>query len=247
MPKLNQVLAVEKGLKSRAYGEIGDSHKALKKPENFFGLTRTYERKSDADDELPGEVKRVSYTVVEELRKIERLSIALFDVTAQREFTNCVATADVVVDGTTIVANAPVAYLLFLEKQLTDLRTIMGDLPLLDPAEDWKLDETAALYKTSPSRANRTKKVQKPLVLIQPTPEHPGQAVMITEDEVAGVWSVVKLSGAVPAAYRDSLLERIDALHAAVKFAREAANGIDVVTVPKVGTAVFEYLYGRQA
>jgi len=53
----------------------------------------------------------------------------------------------------------------------------------------------------------------------------------------------VKFSGALPAARINELLERVEALQAAVKFAREEANGT-VVTDQHVGDAVFGYLFG---
>lgn len=84
--------------------------------------------------------------------------------------------------------------------------------------------------------------MQKPIVLYAATPEHPAQTQLITEDVLAGYWSTVKQSGAMPATEKLALLERIDKLLRAVKDAREAANMIDEVKVPDVGAAIFNYL-----
>ena len=61
---------------------------------------------------------------------------------------NCNARADVKVDDTVIVKDAPVTFLLFLEKQLNDLKTFVGKIPTLSSDEDWTFDANANLYKT---------------------------------------------------------------------------------------------------
>ena len=64
-----------------------------------------------------------------------------------------------------------------------------------------------------------------------------------SEDVVVGVWVTVKQSGAMPAARKSELLERIERLSSAVKFARETANGVEV-TKREVGERLFTYLLG---
>ena len=49
-PKLNQVIAIEKGVKSRVYGEITEMHKTSQKAELFNGFAKNY-RKKDEDGE----------------------------------------------------------------------------------------------------------------------------------------------------------------------------------------------------
>ncbi|MDQ3812829.1 MAG: hypothetical protein M3347_02630 [Armatimonadota bacterium] len=39
--KLNQVVAIEKGVKSRVYGEVTELHKTSQKPELFNGFIKT--------------------------------------------------------------------------------------------------------------------------------------------------------------------------------------------------------------
>ena len=81
---------------------------------------------------------------------------------------------------------------------MTDLKTIIGNFPVLDPSEKWMFDDGAGYHRTESTLTQRTKKIQRPLVLIQPTKEHPGQAVVITEDIVTGNWELTKFSGAMP-------------------------------------------------
>jgi hypothetical protein len=149
-----------------------------------------------------------------------------------------------VVDGKTLIAAAPVSFLLFMEKQLTDLRTLVGNLPVLDVAEDWKSDPNSGLYRTEPTETHRTKKMQKPIVLYAATPEHPAQTQLITEDVIAGWWVLTRQSGAMPKPEKQKLQDRIDKLTQAIKQARESANMFDETDAPAIGASVFGYLLG---
>lgn len=240
--KLNQIIAIEKGIKARSYAEISDLHKAIQKPELFNGFSKTYASKAEDGDELPAEAKRVQFTVRDVLATVARSMGDLISVTARKDWTNCDAAADVVVDGKILVAGAPVTFLLFLEKQLVDLRTFASNLPTLDHSDDWTFDENSGLYRTQPTKTHRTRKEQRPIVLYDATPEHPAQTQLITVDEIAGFWTAVKHSGAMPAPKRTELIERIDKLLRAVKEAREAANNIDETRPPDVAALLFGYL-----
>jgi hypothetical protein len=244
MAKLNQIIAIEKGIKSRVYSDITDWDKISQKPQLFNGFSKEY-RPIDTDGEaLPPERQRVQYRVRDLLQSVERLCTEYFDITARKDWTNCTACADVKVNGQTILSEVPVPYLLFLEKQLTDLRTLIGRLPLLDEADDWKVDSSSGLMRTDEIKTHRTKKVQKPIVLYHATTEHPAQTQIVTEDILAGYWHQTKLSGAMARPDREKLTERVEALLQAVKQAREAANGFDEAEkVPSAGRAIFDYLY----
>jgi hypothetical protein len=244
MAKLNQIIAIEKGIKSSAYGALTDLNKAAQKPDLFNGFSKTYRKKDEDGEELPPEGKRVQYTSGEVLRAAERALTDLVDVTARKDWTNCVAKADVVVDGKTLIASAPVSFLLFMEKQLTDLRTLVGNLPVLDVAEDWKSDPNSGLYRTEPTETHRTKKMQKPIVLYAATTEHPAQTQLITEDVIAGWWVLTRQSGAMPKPEKQKLQDRIDKLIQAIKQARETANMLDETDAPAIGAPVFGYLLG---
>lgn len=247
MAKLNQIIAIEKGIKSRNYSEVGELHKAAQKPALFNGMSRAYQPKEDGDETLPGESQRVQYVYGEVLRTVERLSTEWWNVTARKDWSNCAARASVVVDEVVIMKDVPVTYLLFLEKQVTDLRTFVDALPVLDVAEDWKKDPNSGLYRTDPTQTHRTKKVQRPIVLYPATPEHPAQTQMVTEDLIAGFWSLTKYSGAMPKPEKDELSNRVEKLLQGIKQAREAANGADEVAAPNAGAAVFGYLLGTPA
>jgi hypothetical protein len=60
------------------------------------------------------------------------------DLAATQDFANTEAKASVVVDGQTILTDVPVPYLLFLEKQLQDVKTFVLSLPVLSIDKDWQ-------------------------------------------------------------------------------------------------------------
>jgi hypothetical protein len=245
MAKLNQIIAIEKGIKSRVYSELTQLNKLVQKSELFTGFVKTYQKKDDASEDLPAEKKKVQYTVGAVLDTVQRSFCELMDVTARKDFTNSAAKADLKVDGQVLVKDVPVTYLLFLEKQLTDIRTFIGNLPILDDSEDWDLDTNTQLYKTDVVQTHRTKKVQKPIVLYDATAEHPAQTQLISEDILVGYWNSVKHSGAIPAPEKTVMFDRVDKLLKSVKEAREFANITDEVTnVPCVGEVIFSFLRG---
>lgn len=244
MAKLNQIIAIEKGIKGRVYGDLTELNKAVQKPDLFNGFQKTYQKRDEDGEDLPAEKKRVQFSAAEVLRTAERAMSELMEVTARKDWTNCVASASVRVNGAVLVECAPVSFLLFLEKQLTDLRTFVSNLPVLDEGDTWNKDENSGLYKAESTQTHRTKKVQKPIVLFPATPEHPAQTQLITEDVIAGFWTQVKQSGAMPKPEKLALAARIEILLRAVKEAREEANVRDEVEVPNIGQAVFGYLLG---
>ncbi|MFE9723045.1 hypothetical protein ACFYQ5_05485 [Streptomyces sp. NPDC005794] len=243
MTKLNQIIAVEKGVKSKSLQDITAAHHKVQKPTLLAGISRTYQPKDEEGEQLPPESARVQVKAEEALREMSASLTRLFDVIATKDWANCSARADITVDGRTIVAEVPVSYLLFLEKQLTDLHTFVKKLPVLDASESWSLDPSTDWWKTDPVRTIRTKKVPRNHVKAEATDKHPAQVDVYYEDVPIGYWTTVKFSGALPARRVNELLERVEKLQHAVKFAREEANGAEV-TDRRVGDAVFGYLFG---
>ncbi|MEU6401222.1 hypothetical protein [Streptomyces sp. NPDC046985] len=242
MTKLNQIIAVEKGVKSKAVQDGAAAHQKVQKPALLAGISRAYQPKDEEGEQLPPESTRVQVRGEEILREMSASLTRLFDVTATKDWANCTARADVTVDGRTIVGEAPVSYLLFLEKQLTELHAFVKRLPVLDGAESWSLDPSTDWWKTDPVRTIRTKKVPRNHVKAEATDKHPAQVEVYYEDVPIGYWTTVKFSGALPARRVNELLDRVEKLQQAVKFAREEANGTEVVD-QRVGDAVFGYLF----
>jgi len=243
VPRLNQIIAVEKSVKSKSVADLTEAHQAVQKTAPLAGISRTYQPKDEEGEQLPAESTKVQIKGEDILRQVSATLTRLFDVTATKDWTNCTARADIVVDGRTIVSDVPVTYLLFLEKQLVDLHTFVKKLPVLDASESWVRDESTDSWKTDPVRTIRTKKVPRNHVKAEATDKHPAQVDVYYEDVAVGYWTTVKFSGALPAKRVNDILDRVLALQTAVKFAREEANNADAVD-QKVGSAVFGYLFG---
>jgi hypothetical protein len=243
MTKLNQIIAVEKGVKSGTLRDLTNAHHDLQKPALLAGISRTYQPKDEEGEQLPPESTRVQVKADEVIRRTASIMTRLFDVTATKDWANCTAKADVTVDGETILRDVPVSYLLFLEKQLTDLHTFVKKLPVLDASESWAFDESADCWRTEPVRTIRTRKVPRNHVKAEATDKHPAQVEVYYEDVAIGYWTTVKFSGSLPARRVNELVDRVERLQRAVKFAREEANGAEV-TDQRTGDAVFRYLFG---
>jgi hypothetical protein len=240
--RLNQIIAVEKSIKSRSFQELTEAHHALQKPALLSGISRTYQPRDEEGEQLPPESTRVQVKAEEVIRRTTEIMTGLFDVTATKDWSNCQARADVRVDGVTLLEQVPVTYLLFLEKQLTDIHTFVKKLPVLDAAETWRRDESADCWATEPVNTIRTKKVPRNHVKAEATEKHPAQVEVYYEDVPVGTWRTVKFSGALPAARVNELLARVEKLQQAVKFAREEANNVECEE-RKVGEKVFRYLF----
>jgi hypothetical protein len=242
MARLNQIIAVEKGIKTRSHQELTEAHQALQKPTLLSGIARTYRPRDEEGEQLPPEATKVQIKSEEIIRKTASILAELFDVTATKDYTNCKARADVVLDGKVLLTAVPVTYLLFLEKQLVDLHTFVKKLPVLDASESWTFDASADCWATEPVQTAKTKKIPRNHVKAEATDKHPAQVEVYHEDVVVGYWKTVKFSGALPAKRVNELLERVEKLQKAVKFAREEAND-HAADEQKVGRAVLDYLF----
>jgi hypothetical protein len=242
MAKLNQIIAIEKGIKSKSVQQLAESQKNLQKASVFSGISRTYRPKDEDGEQLPPESNKVQVKADEIIRETTEILTKLFDITATKDWTNCHARADVVVDGQTLLTQVPVSYLLFLEKQLTDLQAFLKKLPTLDPSETWNFDPNSDCWATEPVQTLKTFKMPRNHVKAEATEHHPAQVEVYYEDVTIGYWRTVKFSGALPQARIHELMNRLEKLQQAVKFAREEANNTEAEE-QRVGAKIFQYLF----
>lgn len=242
MIKLSQLLAVEKGVKSRALAEVTALYHAAQKPALWGGITRTYAPKDDEGDQLPPESTRVQLNAEAHLHSATGILVRLMDVVATKDAANTLAIADVKVDGRVLLSAVPATTLLFLEKQLTDLRTFVVAIPELDTASVWEASPIPGVSQTVAIETTRSTKVMRNHIRAEATPQHPAQVDVFTEDVIVGTWTTRKLSGGLLPARKAELLGRVDALAEAVKVAREEANGNTEVIDVSIGRAVFDYV-----
>jgi hypothetical protein len=229
MPKLNQILAIEKGTRKNAYATLTRLNKTVQKGDLCNGFHKTFNFLDEEEtSRIPDEVRKPQFTYEGAFREAELALADLFDVTATKDIANCTARADIVVDGHILMSQVPVTHLLFLEKQLSDLHTFVGNVSELPTDQNWTLDGNTGQHAANPPDTIKTKKVKKHSVVVPATEHHPAQVAETTEDVVVGHWSTTLYSGAIPTTRKKEILGRIITLSDAVKFAREEANSIDV-------------------
>jgi hypothetical protein len=241
MTRLNQIIAVEKGVKAEGESVLTKAYHDLTKVGPWAGIARVYTPKDEEGDRLPAETTLVQLKGEDVLSAVAVGLTRLFDITATKDAGNTVARADVVIDGVTILSQVPVTTLLFLEKKLVDLGTFLSKFPVLDPADTWTFDTGQRIFRADPVETNRTKKILRNHVKAEATDKHPAQVEVYHEDTVVGTWKTTKFSGALEESTVKSLRDRVRRLSEAVKKAREEANSMEVDDV-HIGEAVFTYL-----
>lgn len=241
MTQLNQIVAVEKGLKARTMAAVNEIDNALTRYALFSGLTRVYTPKTEDGEQLPREHTLVQKSAEEELAKVATALTELFDVTYTKDVANTETGASIEVDGELLAADVPVSFLLFLGKQLNDMRIRICRLPVLSQDETWSIPEGTTQARTEATVTFRTKKVPRNHVRAEATDRHPAQVDVFNEDVIVGSWSAVKFSGAVSQVRRDELVARVDKLIDAVKIAVESANSFEIQQ-KKIGKKLFDWL-----
>jgi len=242
MTKLNQVIAIEKRVKSDAVTVLTKAYQDSQKAPLLSGISRTYKPRDDEGEQFPPESTKVQLRMEDVLTTVSNALTRFYDLTLTKDAANQVAKADLKVGDLTIATDVPVTTLLFLEKQLQDLLTFVSKLPALDPSEEWTFNTAVDSFATAPAQTVKTKKVPKNHVLAPATDKHPAQVQVFTEDVLVGTWTTVKFSGAMPQQWINEAKGRVVALIEAVKAAREEANLIQVVD-RKIGEKIFDYLF----
>ncbi|MDX1527017.1 MAG: hypothetical protein R3337_00230 [Gammaproteobacteria bacterium] len=242
--RLNQLLAIEKDARDRGMKVLTEAYHDGQRAQLLDGFQRTYTRDDDDGELFPSESKVLQVRMRQVLRAA-RVEIAkMLDLAAKRDEANCEAKADVVVDDKVVLAQVPATYLLVLEKRLIDLRTFIGKMPVLPPADAWSWDANADCYKSATVETAKTKKVPKVLVKYEATKEHPAQTELIYEDRKVGTWSMVKFSGALPRSEVQGCHERVNQLIEAVKVAQQKANSVEVPKTQPYGETVLGFIFG---
>jgi len=248
MAKLHELLAVEADLAGISQKICLETRvNFMKNPDRYMGMLTRHEAFDEAAIKESNVIKAIDDTVKSKLDYSASHVIRYLDVVLQKEKTNQVAVADLVVDDVVIGKDLPATFLLGMESKLKKIREdLYQSIPTLQPGVEWVLDESVGaniFKKVHPDEKFRTKKIRKNHVLSPATKEHPAQVEVYTEDErthrvVTDMWS-----GMVSTAKKSELLGRVDKLIRAVKKARQTANATKVVKTT-IGKEIFDYING---
>lgn len=229
-PKLHQLIAVMASSKAQVALTVGDVKKDLEQTQPFQGATRRYEPRDDAGDTLPDEDAKVRSQVENLLGKAADSWSGLWHRVFEQDSANGQAKADIVdANGIVLMKDVPVTHMLFLEKQLVDVRTTINKTQTLDAGETW-VKQDDGLWKSEPKTKTKTLKIPKVIRLAEATEHHPEQVQLQGEDVIVGDWTTTKFSGAIPKARKEDLLTRVNAMIEAVRQAREKANEFQLAT-----------------
>ena len=246
--QLHELLAVESDLENvckKVLQEGKDTFK--KKVDHFEGWHRRNEMlRSDGNTPpaKPDEHKELVSTVRKKFDYVIKAVVRYYDAVLQKEATNQTAVADLTVDGKVIGENLPATFLLGLESKLKHVREVFDAVPTLPPGIAWEVDESQGqgVYRMKhPEKLERTQKVFKSQILVEPTEHHPAQIEKWDENEVIGHFIREKFSGMISPAEKSELLGRVDKLIRAVKKARQRANKAEVVK-NRIGNKLFDYI-----
>lgn len=240
--RLHQLLTIEKDVKNSALRTVTDFYHKIEKSALLSGISRRYSPVSETGEKLPPESTLVQIRVEESFPEIQDALGKLFDLTLAKEDANQLAKADIVIDDVVLVSGVPVCALLFLEKQVTDLFTLVEKLPVLDPSEQWSKDPAQNCWSTAPVETHRSKKLPKVVEKSPATDKHAAQVEVFHEDVIVGYWSTVKFSGALTADRKAALKTKVSKLRQAIKVAREDANTVRVGE-RRMGPAILGYLF----
>lgn len=239
MPKLHEILAVEKSRTEQSRVLIADAGKKFGKSEYFSGHYKTLKMISDspeneAIENSSKDSKELPTTVVETLSYVFQHWAVAEDVIFQKNTTNQLAKADIEFRGNVIASNVPVDELMGLEHRLLDLRKLIVDVPTLSASVKWEQDQSGrkgAWRAVNPEVTTKTEKTSAAVVLYEATDKHPAQIEKVNKDVIVGTFTKEVITGAATSLQKANSLQVIDDLLASVKQARMRANSTEIERV----------------
>lgn len=245
MSKLHQTLAVRDDLKNKAGLILNETRKTFSaKGDHFDGLTKVYQKLVEESTSVPSESKELVTTVKEKLDFALQSFVQSVDAetTVSETNTSGKAVAELKV-GEKSFGTFSAVTLLDFEKALTNLRSVYGEIPTLDPTKKWKDNSSVVpnTYATEPFITMRSEKTKKVITLAPATDKHPAQAQVYDDDRQVGQYMTTFYSGKITPTQKSELLQRIDDLILAVKDAKSRANNVDTKEI-KIGQTIVDFV-----
>ncbi len=244
MGKQHELLAVEKNIKNESLRRFKEGINTFQKKSNHF---RGHIKRFDSIDpdvlmEVIEDVPIVS-TVDEKLSFIFEAAIDAADIIIQKEATNQLAKASIVIDGEVIAKDIPATTLLGLESSLLEWKKCLHTIPTLDPAVPWKHDDVKGCYVSTMGAKTVKEKSTEWQIVAPATKEHKSQVKEIVKSTETGTLSGEAHSSMYTVAKKSEILDRLDNLLNAVKQARSRANDTEVVDI-NIGHNLTKFIFG---
>lgn len=244
--KLHQLIAVEPDLAARSRKFREDTIKVFREKQNLFeGSIKTLTWFDEGEKtEYPDEHQHMTDTVADQLKFYADSEIPYLDAVCQKDSTNQMAVADLIVDGETITQKLPATFLLGLESKLVAMRELYAYIPTLKVGLEWKqsMDKGEGVFElVHPEETLRTAKKFKHQVLVGPTDKHPAQIEKWEEQVPVGKFTKLRWCSCFTSAKKAAILTKLDKLIMAVKQARQRANNTPIVDA-HIGQKLFDYI-----
>lgn len=250
MAKLHELLAVEGDLESNVIRDIDNATLTFtRKIENFRKYERHYKPMVENEPEQPVEYVPMVNTVDEILTEMMTSWSKYINVNIQKEYTNQIAKADLIVDGILLAKDVPATALLSLENKLKKLKNVFSVIPTLH-SNEWDVDgdlscDRYTIYKMKhDEQKNRTVKSFAHKVLVPPTDKHPAQIEKWEENIVVGKYIKYTWSSELPSYNKNNYLSKIDKLMKEIKMARQRANEAEIIKT-NIGNEIMKFIFEK--
>lgn len=251
MPKVHELIAAQKTIKTAAEEMQKDTVDKFSKGEAFKGFTKALEMIEDTPSNAllqnqSREDKPVVTTVGETLGYAIPFIAKLENLQIQQDDANTKAFADIEIDGLVVLARVPINTLIKWEERLVSQRQIFLHMPTLDATKYWEPDAEMGRnrwrWKNS-EHTTKTEKIMVPIELSKATDKHPAQVKESTKESIVGEFITVKRSGELTAVQKADTITRFDKLMIAIKQARQRANDVNV-DLNVTAEPIYKYLLG---
>lgn len=244
--RMHVLLAKEEETGKRAGSILEETFATFKhKAQEFYtAFTKTY-KAFDADDKdlVPPSSKEMVDTVPDKLKYTFKMLAPDIDVLLQKEATNQIAQADIIVDGVTLFTKLPVSFLLTLENRLKKIRELLKEAPTLPNGVKWipapNIGEN--VYVSPQTTQYRSRKEPYAFVLKEATDKFPAQVIEKEKTFTVGEYTETLWDSRVTSSTKHKWLEAIDKLIEATKIAIRTANEAEVVD-RQIGTAILDFI-----
>lgn len=244
---LHEILAVESSLSATSMKLLKEAQKTCGKDNLFTGHEKTHEIFNEENQHLvqPPEVVVVETNVKDVIEYALREGFAPFvNAVAQKDATNQVAKADIIIGDTVVASDVPGTTLLGLESKLNSILEVFTVLPTLAPGIQWVEDESKGegiMRSATPQERQQEIRPKDWKEIVPPTEHHPAIIKEVETKEIIGKFIVQQFSGAISSAKKAEIIKRLQVLMHAVKQARQRANQTTVVH-SDVGDKIANYL-----
>jgi len=247
MGYLHDVIAAESDLRSN-YSRILEETEASfsKRADIFSGEVKEVIPIDENEKRIQKkrEEREMTTTVKDRIEYTAQFAEKYLDAVLQKEEANQRAKADLIVDGTVLAKDIPVAFLLGLESKLRKLRQVFGMAPTLPSGIKLVPEhESDRVWQTAtPIETVSTRKEPQSKILDKATPQHPAQIEKWFEDVIIAKIETTKRYGMLTSSKKAEILDRMDKLIQSTVIARQQANRIEIDNEQKIGKVIFSYI-----